>query len=87
MRYVLFVVTPIILFVCTGASGAVRDERVRSQILNFETDFVRGRALSPAFLLQLGQAPKDLDTIVYLRRDFNDFHRVDRKTRPKFYSP
>jgi hypothetical protein len=64
-----------------------KEEESNLKILNFQDDFVRGRSLSPDFLLQLAQSPRSLDSVIYFRKDFNDFHQVDMKSRPKFFAP
>jgi len=64
-----------------------RNASVNAKLLNFQDDFVRGRSLSPDMLLQMAQAPRSLDSVIYFRKDFNDFHQLDLKSRPQFFAP
>jgi hypothetical protein len=77
----------ILISVTCFAGNGDQNRSVDMKILNFQDDFVRGRSLSPDMLLQLAQSPRSLDSVIYFRKDFNDFHQVDMKLRPKFFAP
>lgn len=34
--------------------------------------------------INIGKSVSDMDSIIYLRKDFNDYHKIDRKKRPSF---
>ena len=60
---------------------------VRPEVLDFEGDVIEGQKKAPELFLQLDVEKADLSSVLYDRRDFNDFHAVDSKRRPKFSDP
>lgn len=59
----------------------------RPEVLDFEGDVIEGQKKAPELFLQLDVEKADLSSVLYDRRDFNDFHAVDSKRRPKFSDP
>jgi hypothetical protein len=59
----------------------------RPEVLDFEGDVIEGQKKAPELFLQLDVEKADLSSVLYDRRDFNDFHTVDSKRRPKFSEP
>ncbi|MBU6375281.1 MAG: hypothetical protein KGQ59_04745 [Bdellovibrionales bacterium] len=58
-----------------------------SNVLNFEADVIEGEKRRPDLFIQMESTPESLDSILYSRKDFNDFHEMDRKWRPKVRKP
>ena len=54
-------------------------------VLDFEGDVIEGQRKRPDLFLQSEVQNLTLDAILYLRKDFNDFHQVDRNRRPGYY--
>jgi hypothetical protein len=54
-------------------------------VLNFEGDMIEGEKRRPDLFLQTNVEELNLDSILYLRKDFNDFHAVDHKRRPRHF--
>ncbi len=54
-------------------------------VLNFEGDMIEGEKRRPDLFLQTNVEDLSLDSILYLRKDFNDFHVVDHKRRPRHF--
>jgi hypothetical protein len=54
-------------------------------VLDFEGDVIEGQRKRPDLFLQSEVQNLTLDAILYLRKDFNDFHQVDRSRRPGYY--
>lgn len=59
----------------------------RPEVLDFEGDVIEGQKKAPELFLQLDVEKADLSSVLYDRKDFNDFHAVDSKRRPKFSDP
>lgn len=57
----------------------------RMKTLDFEAEVIEGEALRPMLYLQIEKPDLDLEESSFQRRDFNDFHRVDRGRRQKFF--
>ena len=56
-------------------------------VLDFEADVIEGEKRRPDLFIQMESSAESLDAILYSRQDFNDFHEVDRKWRPKVRKP
>src|SRR5688572_4337247 len=56
-----------------------------SNVLSFEADMVEGEKRRPDLFLQTDVEELSLDNILYIRRDFNDFHSIDSKRRPRHF--
>ena len=54
----------------------------KGALLDFEAELIEGERRSPEMFLQLDSDQMKLETILYDRKDFNDFHRPDRLRRP-----
>ena len=53
-------------------------------VLDFEGELIEGTRKRPDLFLQTGLENLTLDAILFLRKDFNDYHQVDRNRRPGF---
>ena len=58
-------------------------DKPMDKVLDFEGDVIEGERDRPDIFLQLGANPT-ADSILFMRKDFNDFHAPSRKTRPIF---
>jgi len=52
-------------------------------VLNFDSDLIEGVKHKPDLFLQNNVQELSLDSVLYLRKDFNDFHAVDHKRRSR----
>lgn len=64
------------------AQQAKKNERVKT--LDFEGEVIEGEAMRPMLYLQIESPDLDLNNILYQRRDFNDFHKIDKVRRNRF---
>lgn len=55
-------------------------------VLDFEADIIEGERKNPQLFLQLGAETPDLDAVLFQRKDFNDFHDVEKKRKPRYQS-
>ena len=55
-----------------------------SQVLDFDSDVIEGERKSPDLFLQLQVDTPNLDTLLYQRRNFNDFHNLEKNRRPVY---
>jgi hypothetical protein len=53
-------------------------------VLDFEGETIEGQRKRPDLFLQTEIQNLTLDAILYLRKDFNDFHMVDKSRRPGY---
>jgi hypothetical protein len=51
-------------------------------VLDFESDVIEGERKSPDLFLQLQVDTPNLDVLLYQRKDFNDFHELEKSRRP-----
>ena len=58
-----------------------------NEVMDFEGDVIEGQNKAPELFLQLDVEKPDLSAVLYDRKDFNDFHRVDGKRRPMLSNP
>lgn len=59
------------------------DDRNKAAVLNFEGDVIEGQKKTPEIFLQTEVERPSIETILYQRKDFNEFHLVDSKHRPR----
>lgn len=58
-----------------------------SRVLDFDADVIEGERQRPDFLFQTGTPGVSLDSLLFGRKDFNDFLKVDKKRRPTYVAP
>lgn len=63
-------------------ADAGKNEKIKT--LDFEGEVIEGEAMRPMLYLQIESPDLDLNNIMYQRRDFNDFHRIDKVRRNRF---
>src|SRR4051812_17504597 len=56
----------------------------KDNVLDFEADLIQGERRRPDLFVQLGSEQQSMESVLYARKDFNDFHRVDKLWRPSF---
>lgn len=91
MRKALLV---ILLFVSTAPMTFAQDAKQEAskgesksdkmKTLDFEGEVIEGEAMRPMLYLQIESPDLDLNNIIYQRRDFNDFHKIDKVRRNRF---
>lgn len=53
-------------------------------VLDFEADVVEGERLAPNLFVQMDLGTPKMDTLMFMRKNFNDFHSIDMKRKPKY---
>jgi len=75
----------VILFVLSGTlSFAQEAKNEKIKTLDFEGEVIEGEAMRPMLYLQIESPDLDLNNIIYQRKDFNDFHKIDKVRRNRF---
>ena len=69
------------------ALGAFVHAADKNEVMDFEGDLIEGERKAPELFLQLDTETADLGAVLYDRKNFNDFHAVDRNRRPRLSSP
>ncbi len=59
-----------------------KNEKMKT--LDFEGEVIEGEAMRPMLYLQIESPDLDLNNIMYQRKDFNDFHKIDKVRRNRF---
>lgn len=54
-----------------------------TNVLDFDADIIEGQKKAPDIFLQADVERPSIDTVLYQRRDFNDFHAMDSRLRPR----
>lgn len=74
------------LFVYQDAVFAqnVRKRAPKVNTLDFEAEVIEGERAKPDVFVQLGSGAQSMNSVLYSRDNFNDYHAVDRKYRPGF---
>lgn len=84
----LFVVLLMVSSVSFSQEGkdAAETKEVKGKMktLDFEGEVIEGEAMRPMLYLQIESPDLDLNNIIYQRRDFNDFHKIDKVRRNRF---
>jgi hypothetical protein len=73
------------LLLISFSAGAVRETKTDNiKTLDFEGEVIEGEAMRPMLYLQIESPDLDLNNIMYQRKDFNDFHKIDKVRRNRF---
>jgi hypothetical protein len=72
----------VLLMGLSAFSQNTKNEKVKT--LDFEGEVIEGEAMRPMLYLQIESPDLDLNNILYQRRDFNDFHKIDKVRRNRF---
>lgn len=74
----------ILLGSSSAFSQATKEKSDKMKTLDFEGEVIEGEAMRPMLYLQIESPDLDLNNIMYQRRDFNDFHKIDKVRRNRF---
>jgi hypothetical protein len=58
--------------------------KLKSNILDFEADVIEGERVAPNLFVQMDLGAPNMDTLMFQRKNFNDFHAIDMKRKPKY---
>jgi len=76
----------IVTFTVILASSSLAQKKSNTPaVIDFEADLIQGEAQRPDLMTQFGDKPMEIDSLLYLRRDFNDLHQGDGSRRPSFF--
>ena len=77
-----------ILLLALILMGSVKSFANESEanVLNFEADVIEGERKNPNVFIQLDVGTPNLDTVLFQRSNFNDFHAQDKNRRPLLQS-
>jgi len=70
-----------------GQPGQAAKPKAQGNVLDFEGDVIEGQKKTPEIFLQTEVERPTLDTVLYQRRHFNDFHKNDSRQRPRASDP
>jgi hypothetical protein len=68
----------------SGSTSQTSGSPKQSNVLDFEADVIEGERSGPSILIQMDLQAPTLDTLVFQRKNFNDFHAIDMKRKPKY---
>jgi hypothetical protein len=66
-----------------GAGAAQKGAKV----LDFEGEEIEGERMRPDLFLQITGEDLSFDSLIYLRENFNDFHEIEKKSKPRYVRP
>jgi hypothetical protein len=74
------------VFLSLGSfAQAQKKDNKAPAVIDFEADLIQGETQRPDLMTQFGDKPMEIDSLLYLRRDFNDLHQGDSSRRPSFF--
>lgn len=73
-----------LLLISFSAFAQKESKNDKMKTLDFEGEVIEGEAMRPMLYLQIESPDLDLNNIMYQRRDFNDFHQIDKVRRNRF---
>jgi hypothetical protein len=65
-------------------SGPKEPVKPKSNVLDFEADVIEGERVAPNLFVQMDLGAPKMDTLMFQRKNFNDFHSIDMKRKPKY---
>lgn len=57
------------------------------QVLDFEAEIIEGERRNSSLFLQMQVANPNLDTVIFQRSHFNDFHDIEKNRKPVYRNP
>ena len=75
----------LLILILFNSSFAFSNE-AETNVLNFEADVIEGERKNPNVFIQLDIGTPNLDTVLFQRSNFNDFHAQDKNRRPLLQS-
>ncbi len=75
-----------ILLIALLALQTLPSRADEDNVLDFEAEVIEGKKRMPEFFLQTATVQTEGDTLIYLRKDFNDAHAEDRGLRPSYHA-
>jgi len=64
-----------------------QESEKKAKVLDFDDDLIKGEDERPDLLSLIGNKKIGINSIIYLRKNFNDFHKYDKKKKLFFNSP
>jgi hypothetical protein len=79
----------VLLLPCLPVSAALAagNPQDNGPVINFEEEVIQGTVHKPDILVQMGSSQQTLESVIYGRSHFNDFHKRDMNWRPGFIDP
>ncbi len=72
-------------FALTFSLVSIADEpKKQDAVLDFEADVIQGERKKPDIFLQLGKQNQTLESVLFTRKDFRDFHSLEKNWRPSY---
>lgn len=75
---IMFIVLTI-FFVSNSFAEENAKSAQKPNILDFEADVIEGKKAKPDLFLQMDNGKQNLDSLIYMRSDFNDFQQQDMR--------
>lgn len=69
-----------ILFLSLNAMA----EPPKPKVLDFDADVIEGERKTPSVFLEIGTENPTMESVIFQRPDFNDFHVLDSKRRQQY---
>lgn len=89
-KYILMILAALSVTVMAQEESEETIEQSNEQandqgVLDFEGDVIEGQRKRPDLFVQSEIRGVTLDAILYLRKDFNDFHQAERARQPGYF--
>lgn len=68
----------------SAASKVAEPGKTNTNVLDFDADIIEGERVAPSLFVQMDLGAPKLDTLMFQRKSFNDFHAIDMKRKPKY---
>jgi hypothetical protein len=66
------------------STAGTKSKKGQPNVLDFDGDVIEGERQAPNLFLQLQVDTPNLDVLLYQRKDFNDFHALEKDRRPLY---
>ena len=73
----------ILTLLLMGNAEARKKPQYKASIYDFDAEKIEGERKRPNLMVQISSGDVSFDSIYYLRKDFNDYHLIDKNLRPK----
>jgi hypothetical protein len=67
-----------------SVAAVAQQNNKKAKVMDFEADVIEGEKKSPSLFLEFQMEKADLESLLYMRTDFNDFHSAEMKKKLKY---
>lgn len=77
----------IVIMLFSSLAHSKENQKQTGNVINFEEDVIQGERKNLDLFVQIDLGASHIDNVVFQRDNFNDFHQIDSRRRPRYKAP